>query len=81
MIEDLNNILEAFKYEFPDVRTRQNILQVLDVYVNNVFGIRDYEVRDITGTSYPIDHTRLEFEILYTINWFESPIYKSQKSN
>ena len=68
MRDDLNNILEAFRFEFPDERTRHHILQVLDVYMNDrmINGeITDYALRDITGTSFPIDYTRLEFEIVY----------------
>ena len=76
MRDDLNNILEAFRFEFPDERTRHHILQVLDVYMNDrmINGeITDYALRDITGTSYwpclngehTIDYTRLEFEIVY----------------
>jgi hypothetical protein len=71
MRDDLNNILEAFRFEFPDERTRQNILEVLNVYMNDRVISREitsYQIRDITGTSFPIDYTRLEFEIVYS-NW------------
>ena len=69
MRDDLNNILEALRYEFPDERTRAHILDVINLYMNvRVINeeISDYRVRDITGTSYPIDYTRLEFEIEVT---------------
>ena len=68
MRDDLNNILEAFRYEFPDERTRAHILDVINLYMNDRVineEISDYHVRDITGTSYPIDYTRLEFEIVW----------------
>lgn len=71
MRDDLNNILEAFRYEFPDERTRAHILDVINLYMNDRVineEISDYHVRDITGTSYPIDYTRLEFEIVWIIN-------------
>jgi hypothetical protein len=70
MRDDLNNILELaiLRYEFPDERTRAHILDVINLYMNvRVINgeISDYHVRDITGTSYPIDYTRLEFEIVF----------------
>lgn len=71
MRDDLNNILEAFRFEFPDERTRQHILQVLNVYMNDRVIYREittYEIRDITGSSFPIDYTRLEFEIVFAFN-------------
>ena len=68
MRDDLNNILMAYMFEFPDKRTRRRILQVLDIFMNDRVlnkTITSYQVRDITGTSFPIDYTRLEFEIVY----------------
>ena len=67
MRDDLNNILEALRYEFPDERTRAHILDVINLYMNNRVineEISDYHVRDITGTSLPLDYTRLEFEMI-----------------
>jgi hypothetical protein len=56
-----------FVFEFPDERTRQLIAHHLSTYMESLRGNRcvDFIVRDITGTSYPIDYTRLEFEITY----------------